>query len=77
MFMVKDCINPEKPNGFFNEYLDEKLNEHRKVFEALGNKMHVEDDANQLSGFGFCATKRATLTCKVIGSTERILKILF
>lgn len=77
MFMLKDCINPEQPNGFFNEYLDEKLNEHRKVFEALGNKMHVEDDPKQLSGLGFCATKRATLTCKVIGSTERILKILF
>lgn len=76
-FMVKGCINTNKPNGFFNEYLDEALMQHKRVFEALGSQMHVDDDSEQLSGFGFSSTKRDSVTCKVKGATERILKINF
>jgi hypothetical protein len=76
-FMLNGCINPESPNGFFNEYLREELMEHKHVFEALGSKMRVDDTDNQLSGIGFSSTKRNSIVCKVTGSITRTLKINF
>ena len=31
-FMVNNCLNDSKPNGFFNEFLPETLLEHKRVF---------------------------------------------
>jgi len=76
-FMIKDCINKDKPNGFFNEFLKEDLLKHKRVFEALGSKMKVEDSDNQLSGLGFSSTKRDELVCKLEGHINRTIKLLF
>lgn len=76
-FMLKDCINPEVPNGFFNEFLKEDLMKHKRVFEALGSKMRVADTEDQLSGIGFCLTKRNDLVVKVKGNVERMFKVKF
>lgn len=77
-FMLKDCVNPEKPNSFYNEFLNHELNENRKVMEALGNKLAVVDAQNQLSGLGFSLTQRNEVLVKVkTNHVESVMKIKF
>ena len=76
-FMLDGCVNPEPARGFFNEFLKEELNEHRKVFEIVGSKMIAAETDDQLSGLGFSSTQRNNVLCKVHGSFNRVIKITF
>lgn len=76
-FMLKDCVNSEEPNGFFNEFLKEDFMKYKHVFEALGSEMRVKPSTDQLSGLGFSSTQRNSLICKVEGSFARTIEITF
>lgn len=56
-FILKDCLNPEPVRGIFNEYLNSRLDVHRKAFELLGNKTLCPVTSEQLSGLGFSSTR--------------------
>jgi len=74
-FMLDKCRNPEQPNGFFNEFLQQDFMKHKRVFEALGAKMKVAESDDQLSGIGFSSTKRNSFVCKVRGRFNRTIKV--
>jgi len=76
-FILDNCLNPNTPRGFFNEFLKSELKEHRKVFEVLGNKMKVEFSNNQLSGLGFSFTQQDEIIVKLSGSFNRTIKVQF
>lgn len=76
-FILDGCKNDKAARGFFNEFLDEDLSKHRKVFEVLGSKLRVEPSDNQLSGLGFSTTQKNHVFCKVTGSFTRTIKIIF
>lgn len=77
MFILDNCKNPDAVRGFYNEFLDNSLNEHRKVFEMLASKMQCEYNDEQLAGLGFSSTQRNELIVQVKGATQRMLKIVF
>lgn len=76
-FMLEGAKQPGTTRGFYNEYLRNELNEHRKVFEHLAGKMKVPASDEQLSGLGFSDTQRNELTVKVTGAFTRTLKVIF
>lgn len=75
-FMINGCKNDGSARGFFNEFLRGDLDAHRKVFEIVGSQMKVQG-TEQLSGLGFSSTQHNSVLCKVSGSFNRIVKIVF
>ena len=78
-FMLDGCKNPDTPNGWYNEYLNSDLvTNHKRVFEALGNRAKVKDSDNQLSGVGFSETQRNDVIVRVKSSDKRrVYKVKF
>lgn len=76
-FMLDGCVNDGSARGFFNEFLKEELNKHRKVFEIVGSKMTTKESKDQLSGLGFSSTQRNSVMLRVKGSFTRVIKVNF
>lgn len=66
-FILEGCRNPEPARGIYNEFLKPDLDQHRKVFEILGDKTKCAPTDDQLSGLGFSSTRGDTVTLKVTG----------
>ena len=74
--MLQDCVTDDSPNAWYNEFLNNELNENGQVMEALGNEVSVEPTENQLSGMGFSLTKREDIIVKtIVSGEEKIFKI--
>jgi hypothetical protein len=76
-FMLEGCVNDGTARGFYNEFLSAELEPHRKTMEIVGAKMRTEESARQLSGLGFSSTKRDSLTVRVKGKFERVVRVVF
>lgn len=66
-FILKDCASDEPMRGIYNEFLSEKLQKHRKVFEVLGDKTKCKVTDNHLAGIGFSETKGESVVVRVSG----------
>lgn len=70
-FLLDGCLNDTPARGIYNEYLHNDLNEHRKVFEVLGDKTKCQPTSEQLSGLGFSSTRGDQLVVQVTGDKLR------
>ena len=58
-FFFLDGAKCDEPmRGIYNEFLDSRLEPHRKVFEVVGDKTKCQPVDGQLAGVGFSSTKR-------------------
>jgi len=73
-FFLNGCVNDGTPRGFYNEFLHNELDPHRKVFEALASRMKVEASSEQLSGLGFSTTQRNSFIVRADG--KKIYKVV-
>lgn len=76
-FMLDNCKCDEPVRGFYNEFLRNDLDEHRKVFEILGSKVRTDIEDEQFSGLGFSSTLKNNILCRVEGAFTRTIKLIF
>jgi len=76
-FFLEGAKTDQKIRGFHNEFLLPELRKHKRVMEVLANTLLVEPTDKQLAGVGFTEGSKETLTVKVKGTHERIIKIKF
>lgn len=75
-FVVDGAHNNEPCRGIYNEFLNNKLESHRKVFELIGDKTKCVPTENQLSGLGFSSTRHVQFKVKVKqGNRQRIFNV--
>lgn len=65
---LPEARNNELVKGLFNEFLQQDLAKHSKVFEVLSNKLTVPYTEQQVSGLGFSTTLRNDFTVRVNGT---------
>jgi hypothetical protein len=66
-FLLDGCRNPDPVRGIYNEFLKPDLEEHRKVFEVLGDRTKCQVSDQQLSGVGFSSTRGDRVTVIATG----------
>lgn len=76
-FILEDCVNPEQPRGYFQEFMNADFRKYSRFLEVVGDKLRVESSTDQLSGVGFSSTQRNSVIVKATGAIERVLKINF
>lgn len=70
-FILDGCRNPLPTRWIYNEFLTSRLDQHRKVFEILGDKTKCQVADEQLSGVGFSAGRGDQVTVVAMGPDLR------
>ncbi len=75
-FVLEGAKSDEDMRGFYNEFLHPRLEEHRKVFEVIGDKTKCRPTDGHLAGLGFSSTKKDTFLVRAQqGKKQRIFNI--
>jgi len=75
-FVLDGAKNDEPTRGIYNEFLHPRLEQHRKVFEVIGDKTKCQPTDGQLSGLGFSSTKRDSILIRVQqGKKQRLFNV--
>lgn len=75
-FILRGCACDEPMRGIYNEFLHPRLEQHRKVFEVIGDKTKCRPTEGQLSGLGFSSTKKVSFLARVQqGKRQRVFNI--
>lgn len=64
-FVLDGCKVDEELRGIYNEFLNPRLETHRKVFEVIGDKTKCAPTEGGLAGIGFSSTKKDAFVIKV------------
>jgi hypothetical protein len=57
-FFLEGAKCDSEMRGIYNEFLDGRLEPHRKVFEIIGDKTKCKPTENHLAGVGFSSTQK-------------------
>lgn len=77
-FILEGCKTDQAARGIYNEFLDARLEKHRKVFEVLGDKTKCPAIDDQLSGLGFSSTRKDQVLVSVkLGKSTKVYNINF
>jgi len=75
-FILRGCACDEPTRGIYNEFLHPRLEQHRKVFEVIGDKTKCQPTEGALAGLGFSSTKRTSFLARVQqGKKQRVFNI--
>jgi hypothetical protein len=75
-FVLEGAKSDEDMRGFYNEFLHPRLEEHRKVFEIIGDKTKCRPTDGHLAGLGFSSTKKDTFLVRAQqGKKQRIFNV--
>jgi hypothetical protein len=75
-FVLSGAKNDEPTRGIYNEFLHPRLEQHRKVFEVIGDKTKCQPTEGQLSGLGFSSTKKTNVIVRVQqGKKQRLFNV--
>lgn len=72
-FFCDGVVADEPLRGIYNEFLDGRLEPHRKVFDLVGEKTKCAPTPDGLAGVGFSVSKKASVILKVTTDGKRRL----
>ena len=78
LFLCEGVVADEPLRGIYNEFLDQRLEEHRKVFDLVGEKTKCVPTPDGLAGLGFSSTKRDSVLVRVTmadGKRQRLFNV--